>query len=160
MNAVRTSERLHRDDCPCICHASPASPGRAHFFYHCPLTLSCYAQLFHQDVSDAQHLIRQIWMVRPIAPFPLDAWALICIASTYSVDQIRKKIYNSRISPSRQTEGFYQKQILQLCVSVMARYLHTLEDGTPCMTSLHPLQWDIETHRWRISPILSQFTQA
>lgn len=160
MNAVLTSERLHRDDCPCICHASPASPGRAHFFYHCPLTLSCYAQLFHQDVSDAQHLIRQIWMVRPIAPFPLDAWALICIASTYSVDQIRKKIYNSRISPSRQTEGFYQKQILQLCVSVMARYLHTLADGTPCMTSLHPLQWDIETHRWRISPLLSQFTQA
>ena len=42
-----------------------------------------------------------------------------------SVDQIRKTIYMSRISPSHQTLGYFQKQILQLCVSVMTRSLHT-----------------------------------
>ena len=111
-------------------------------------------------MAEAPRLLRQIWMVRPIEPFPIDVWALICIASTYSVDQIRKKIYVKRTGHCRQLMGCFQKQMLQLCLSVMARFLHVLEDGTPCMTSLHPLQWDTEAHRWRISPNVSHFIQA
>jgi len=90
----------------------------------------------------------------------MDVWALICIASTYSVDQIRKKIYINILGHSHQIMASFQKQMLQLCLTVMTRSLHVLEDGTPCMTSLYPVQWDIETHRWRISPLLSHYIQA
>ena len=161
MNAALTSERLHSADYSCICQECPASPGLAHFFYQFSLNQSLYAYSFQQDAAEAPMLLRQkIWMVRPIEPFPIDVWALICIASTYSVDQIRKKSYVKRTGNCRQLKGYFQKQMLQLCLSVMTRSLHALEDGTPCMTSLHPLQCDTEAHRWRISPLLSHFIQA
>ncbi|WPT12293.1 hypothetical protein PSENEW3n2_00003951, partial [Picochlorum sp. SENEW3] len=56
-----TSERIKVDQ-PCICHFSPVQPGRAHFFYHCPIALSLCSNLFQVDLQAAQDILRSIWM--------------------------------------------------------------------------------------------------
>ena len=55
MQAGMTSERLHRA-WPCFCQAGPALPGRAHFFYQCPMTLYFYSRLFQVDLQEVQSI--------------------------------------------------------------------------------------------------------
>ena len=152
-----TSERIHTDQ-PCICQFSPVQPGRAHFFYHCPIALSLYRQLFQVDFQAAQDIIRSIWMVHPWGNYPLDAWALICIATTYSIDTVRKTIYKAQRNQRVNSIDYYIELTHKVCVSILACYTHVLEEGSPAMASTVPLQWSQEAKCWEVSPLVSPFS--
>lgn len=143
----------------CLCGTGP-SPGRAHFFYQCTMTLSFYRQLFQVDDRNVQNIIRNIWMVHPLEVYPLDAWALICLASTHSVDMVRKKIYKAQHAKRVQSPEYYQQLTLKLCVSILTSFMHVLEAGNSSMSSLHPLQWSDEERKWRVSPLVSPFSHS
>ena len=99
-------------------------------------------------------------MVQPLDAYPLDAWALICLASTHSVDVIRKKIYKAQHTNRIQSSEYYQQLILKICVSILTGFLHVLEVGNSSMSSLHPLQWSDDEQRWRVSPLVSPFSPS
>jgi hypothetical protein len=157
MQTGMTSER-RQDNWPCPCHSGPSSPGRAHFFYQCPLTRSLYSHLFQVDSQLVPDIIRNIWMVHPWEVYPLDAWALICLASTHSVDMVRKKIYKAQLKSRAKPLQYYQQWSLNLCVSILTGFVHVLEVGHPSMSSLHPLQWCCEEQKWKVSSLVSPFS--
>ena len=99
-------------------------------------------------------------MVHPLDSYPMDAWALICIASTHSVDVIRKKIHKAQHENRLQTREYYQQRTLRICVSILTCFLHVLEAGNPSMSSLHPLQWSDDEQTWRVSPLMSPFSPS
>ena len=152
-----TSERIKVDH-PCICHFSPVQPGRAHFFYHCPIALSLYSTLFQVDLQAAQDIIRSIWMVHPWGNYPLDAWALICIATTYSIDTVRKAIYKAQRDQRVKSIDYYIQMTHKVCVSILTCYTHVLEEGSPPLASSVPLQWSQEAQCWQVSPLVSPFS--
>mmetsp|Transcript_3558 Transcript_3558/g.7227 ORF Transcript_3558/g.7227 Transcript_3558/m.7227 type:complete len:1219 (-) Transcript_3558:204-3860(-) len=152
-----TSERIKVDQ-PCICHFSPVQPGRAHFFYHCPIALSLCSTLFQVDLQAAQDIIRSIWMVHPWGHYPLDAWALICIATTYSIDTVRKAIHKAQREQRVQSIDYYIQVTRKVCVSILTCYTHVLEAGSPSLASSAPLQWSQEAQCWQVSPLVSPFS--
>ena len=99
-------------------------------------------------------------MFHPFDFFPLDAWALICLASTHSVDVIRKKIDKAQYDNSFQSRDYYQQLTRKTCVSILTGFLRVLEAGNPSMSSLHPLQWSDDEQTWRVSPLMSPFSPS
>ena len=157
MQTSLTSERIHVDH-PCICPSSPARPGRAHFFYQCPIAHFLYQRLFNASLDEVQDIIRSIWLGSPRNMYLWDAWAFISIASTYSIDTVRKKIYKDQQNKRVHNLEYYQQLTLKVCIGILTRYTHVLEEGSPSMASSAPLQWSEATKCWLVSPLVSRFS--
>ena len=97
-DALGTPERLRRENQHCVCGV--AMPGRAHYFWACPVAVSLVAEIQRRLPPAAGRLERShLWLARTPPGLEPDPWLVVCVAALRALERARAiAVRNARTS--------------------------------------------------------------